>query len=275
LVDPTTAAIANGVSPAARCPLDGLRDRGAVQPESLVGRDDDERLRRETQQVERSSDREVRLVRGVDADAIQQRAARWPARTQDPPEVDVAGKGHPHEVGHHAAGGEQPERRRSEADQVAQPADDLLLDEGRERAGVPDIDALIGHLGEQLAHHRDRERRRREVAELARVLRVHLAAREAVPKLGEDGSDGSGRGWRGCRAASRAEEPGAELCVGRRIAHRPFGCLLVQEVEGDRPRVRAEPLHRGARGRGIAVGDELGFGVPVEAVARAGHGPRW
>ena len=71
------------------------------------------------------------------------------------------------------------------ADEVAQPADDLLLDEGRERAGVPDVDALVGDLGEQLAHDRHRQRRRREVAELARVLarssgRRRAASRELV-----------------------------------------------------------------------------------------------
>ncbi len=100
--------------------------------------------------------------------------------------MDVAGQGHAHEVGHHAARGQQAERPRPIADQVAQPADDLLLDEGRERTGVPDVDALVGHLGEELAHHRHRQRRRREVAELARVLRIHLAAREPRPELVED-----------------------------------------------------------------------------------------
>ena len=66
------------------------------------------------------------------------------------------------------------------ADEVAQPADDLLLDEGGERAGVPDVDALVRDLGEQLAHDRHRQRRRREVAELARMLGVHEAARRAA-----------------------------------------------------------------------------------------------
>ena len=95
-----------------------------------------------------------------------------------------------------------PNDRGPVADEVAQPAHDLLLDEGRERTGVPDVDALVGHLGQQLAHHRDRQRRRREVAELARMLRVHLAAGQTVAELGEDVGDGRGRGGRRCRAAA-------------------------------------------------------------------------
>ena len=114
-----------------------------------------------------------------------------------------------------------PNAVRPVADEVAQPAHDLLLDERGERPGVPDVDALVGHLREQLAHHRDRQRRRREVAELARVLRVHLAARQPVAELVEDVGDRAGRAGRRRRPAARAEERGAERGVRRRIAHRP------------------------------------------------------
>ncbi len=72
------------------------------------------------------------------------------------------------------------------ADEVAQPADDLLLDERRERTGVPDVDALLGDLGEQLADDRHRERRRGEVAQRARVIGVELVRRDAGPELVEE-----------------------------------------------------------------------------------------
>ena len=128
------------------------------------------------------------------------------------------------------------------ADEVAQPAHDLLLDEGRERPGVPDVDALVRHLGEQLAHHRDRQRRRREVAELARVLRVHLPAREPLAELGQDRGDRGGGDRRRRRAAGRAEERRPQRRVRRRVAHRPVRGVVVQEVERGRPRVGAEAL---------------------------------
>ena len=99
-----------------------------------------------------------------------------------------------------------PNDVRPVADEVAQPAHDLLLDERRERSGVPDVHALVGHLGEQLADDRDRQRRRREVAELARVLRVHLCAGEPLAELGEDRGDRGGETRRRGRAARRAEE---------------------------------------------------------------------
>ena len=97
--------------------------------------------------------------------------------------MQVAGQGHAHEVGHDPAAGQQPERAVAVADEVAQPAHDLLLDEGREGSGVPDIDALVGDLGEQLAHDRHRQRRRGEVPELARMLGVHETAGEAAREL--------------------------------------------------------------------------------------------
>ena len=163
--------------------------------------------------------------------------------------MDVAGQGHAHEVGHHAARRQQPERRRPVADEVAQPADDLLLDERRERTGVPDVDALVGHLGEQLAHDRDRQRRRREVAELARVLGVHLAAGEPVAELVEDrrrsGSGSAAR--RPGRRRRRRTPPGASSYGAGSPIARCDG-LVVQEVEGGLPRSRS-PLARSALGR--------------------------
>ena len=179
--------------------------------------------------------------------------------------MEVAGQGHAHEVGHHAARRQQAERARPVADEVAQPAHDLLLDEGRERTGVPDVDALVRHLGEQLAHHRHRQRRRREVAELARVLRVHLAAREAGPELVEDrarpawGRPGPGRP---ARAADRTRLARLRSRIGAPIAR--FVACVVEEVERRRPGLRPQPLERPARRAGVAVADQLGLGMPGE-----------
>ena len=51
---------------------------------------------------------------------------------------------------------EEPEAALAVADEIAQPADDLLLDERADRAGMPDVDALLGDLREQLAGDRRR-----------------------------------------------------------------------------------------------------------------------
>ena len=242
----------------------GRGDGRAAEPESGVGGDDHERLGWEPEQVERPRDREVGLVGGIHPNALEQRPARRPARSEQPPEVDVAGQGEAHEVGHHAARRQQPEGVRSEPDQVAQPAHDLLFDERGERPGVPHVDALVGHLGQQLAHHRDGQRRWGEVAELARVLGVHLAAGQAIAELRQDVRDRGGGGRRGRGTAGRAEERGAQRGVRRRVAHRPFGGVVVQEVERRRPGVGAEPLERAARRALVAVADQLGLGMPVE-----------
>ena len=199
------------------------------------------------------------------------RAARRPPGPEQPPEVDVPGQGHAHEVGHDPARRQQAERPRPVADEIAQPAHDLLLDEGRERAGVPDVDALVGHLGEQLAHHRDRQRRRREIAELARVLRVHLARRRG------------GRGTRpGCRRSGSAW-PGPE--TGRRMRRRTTPAA--PRTAPGRPSPGARPGRTGSRGRWptcrrraapspparrrVAVADQLGLRVPGEAGERVGR----
>jgi hypothetical protein len=191
------------------------------------------------------------------------------------PEVDIPGQRHAHEVGHDTARRQQPERTLAVVDQVAQPAHDLLLDEGRQRAGMPDVDALVGHLGQQLAHHRDRQRRWCEVPELAGVLRVHLTASKPIVELVEDRRDRGGGHGRARRTARRPKELRPKRGVWRRIAHRPVRRLVVQEVERRRPGIRPEPLHRGARGSRVSVRDQLGFRVPGKALTRVRHGPRW
>src|SRR5258708_4911230 len=71
------------------------------------------------------------------------------------------------------------------ADEVAQPANNLLLHERTDRPGVPDVDALLGDLGEDLAGDRCDERRRREIAEGPRVVRARCVWRDPVPELVE------------------------------------------------------------------------------------------
>ena len=74
-----------------------------------------------------------------------------------------------------------------------------------------------------------------------------------------------GEAGAGAGPPAGAEERGAQRGVRRRVAHRPVGGLVVQEVERGRPGVGAEALERGARGRRVAVADQLGLGVPGEA----------
>ena len=179
--------------------------------------------------------------------------------------MDVARQGHAHEVGHHAARRQEPERACTEAEEVAQPADDLLLHEGGDRPGMPDIDALVGHLREQFAHHRDRQWRRCEVAELARVLGVHLPARQARPELVEDGFGRGGGDGRRRRSAEGPVERSAHCLIVGRLAHRAVHRRAVEEVQSGPPSRLAEGLEGRPGGTRIAVADQFRFGVPVEA----------
>ena len=77
--------------------------------EVVVRWQDDERLARETELVERPGDREVGLVARVDPDVLEVLAAWRRVQPAQPPKVEVAGHRHSHEVGHHAAAGQQPE----------------------------------------------------------------------------------------------------------------------------------------------------------------------
>jgi hypothetical protein len=123
-----------------------------------------------------------------------------------------------------------------------EPADDLFLDERRDRAGVPDVDALVGHLCEELAHDRDREGWGREVTELARVLGVHQPAGDPRGELLEDVGIRRGPGRRARRSAARSEVGGAQVGVGRRVTHGPGCRLAVQECERRPPGRIAELL---------------------------------
>ena len=123
------------------------------------------------------------------------------------------------------------------ADEVAQPADDLLLDERAGRTGMPDVDALVRDLGQQLAHDRHRQRRGREVAELARVLGVHLHRRQALVELGEDGVRGR-RGRRAPATVRGSRRPPRRRTRGERRRSRT-----------GRPSRASPPARTGSRGR--------------------------
>ena len=111
-----------------------LGDRGrhrlGLEPEEVVGGDDAERSLREPQDVEAALHREVGLVARVDAHALEQTArgarseprsaARWMSRAMARAiRLAITPPG-----GEHA-----PRVRTRHPDQVAEPADDLLLDE--------------------------------------------------------------------------------------------------------------------------------------------------
>ena len=234
-VDPATAAMASGVSPASRSRATASAT-GAPEVEVVIRWQHDERVRREPELVERTRDREMGLVARVDANALEVLAARRCVQTARAPQMEVACQRHGHEVGHHATTGEEAERRRLVADEVAQPADDLLLDEGGERPGVPHIDALVRDLGKQLAHDRHRQRRRREIAELARVLRVHQAPGSRAVNSSRTSRHASGRRG-GARAVARTSRvrgvvAPTRLRIRRTIAHRTDRRGAVEEFEG-------------------------------------------
>ncbi len=160
----------------------------------------------------------------------------------------------------------RPNGRLVVAHEVAQPAHDLLLDERRERAGVPDVDALVGDLGEQLAHDRHRQRRRREVAELARVLAVHESAGQPGAELRDDLAAGVG-------SAGRAAGPAADgRSSARRTSAYGDGSPIARCTAG-RTGSRGRPAQVWAPGRSgrvarralVAVADQLRLGVPGEA----------
>ena len=63
---------------------------------------------------------------------------------------------------------------------------------------------------------------------------------------------------------------GADVRVGRGVAHRAVDGMLVEKVERGRPGVGAETLEGRPRGRRIAVADQLRLGVPGETVSWVG-----
>ncbi len=169
-----------------------------------------------------------------------------PSSPPEPRDVDVAHERHRDEVGHDPAGGQDPEGLRAAlvaiADEVAQPANDLLLHEGPDRAGVPDVDALLRDLREDLAGHGGEQWRRGEVAERARVVGAHGVRRDPCPRTPGARSDSSlgvrGAGARGCAGP---EELPPECVVPDRRAHCPDEGMVVEVLE------RRLPDHRAGR----------------------------
>ena len=206
---------------------------------------------REAQLVEGPRHREVPLVGDIDAGILQGRATRRAVQAAQLPQPHVARQRKGHEVGHHAARREQPEAPRSVADEVAQPAHDLLLHEGGRRTGVPHVHALLRELGQQLAHDGQQQWWWREVAERARVPRVELVGRHPVPELGQQVGRRRGLDRGRPRAAALPEEPGAQRHRRGRLAHGPSERLVVQVVERRRPRVVTESLQGGPGSRRV------------------------
>ncbi len=165
--------------------LDRRGDRRAAQAERIVGGHDLQGVDRESELIEGPADREVGLIGGVHPGALELPAAGRMVQPQDLGQVQVAGHGQGHEVGHHSARGEHGKARRAVADKVAQPASDLLLDERARRPGMPDVDALVDELGQDLADDRHEQRRRGEVAQRARVVGVQAVGGEARSELGQ------------------------------------------------------------------------------------------
>ena len=185
--------------------------------------------------------------------------------------MDVADQGHRDEVGHDAARGQDPEAALAVADEVAQPAQDLLLDERADRAGVPDVDALLGDLGEDFAGHGGEQRRRGEVAERARVVGAHRVRRDprrrtrrAPPGASSDrAAPAPGRRMaRRTRPAARRSRP---------AAHRPPERVVVQVVERGLPDRRAGLAQRLARA--AASRTEISSGSGCQSMRRTGASP--
>ena len=235
-----------------------------MQPEPVIGREHDQRLGRKAELVERPRDREMGLVARVDARALERRAPGWPVQPGQATEMHVADEGHRDEVGHHAARGHQPEAAVAIAHEVAQPADDLLLDERTDRAGMPDVHALVRPLGEHLARDRCDQRRRREVAERARVVAVERVGRDPGAELVEDVGQRVRVVGRRTRAKAIAEELAPELRVADGLTHGAPHRLVVEPVERRAPCLPAGGLEGGAGRRGVADPDQLRLGVPAE-----------
>ncbi len=175
---------------------DGGCDVAGAQLEGLVGGNDLERPLREAEEVDGSLDREVGLIGGIDPGALKPRAAGRLA-AEELPQVHVPGDREGHDVRHHAAAGEDPPAVVGVAAEVAEPADDLLLDERARHAREPHVDALVQPLGECLAGDRHRERRRCEVAVGTRMLGCIGERSEALAELGQHfvrGAAARGRG---------------------------------------------------------------------------------
>ena len=140
-----------------------LGDRGGhrlrVKTEAVVRSDHPERLGREPEHIQRALRSRSGPGRGVDADVLELPAARGRVQAAELRQVDVAGDRQAHHVREDTARCQDAQAPRSIAGQVAEPADDLLLDERTGHAGEPEVDALVRPGGQGLADHGHGERR--------------------------------------------------------------------------------------------------------------------
>ena len=253
---------ASGCSPEARSARDGGGNGFGPESERLVGGHHAQRVLRESEDVEPTPHGEMRLVARVHAHAVEIGTARGAIQTAQRPQMHLAGHGKRHEVGHGAAAGQHAPCARREPDEVAQPPGDLLLDERADRSRVPDVDPLLEPLTEHLTADRHRERRRREVAERGRVLRVEGHRRDAVPERAKHlvGGHAAPGHARGRSVGAKESPPRIRVAVGMdRPVHRAveepverLGRDRVGEPRKRLPGARA-PSDPTAPGRGPAA----------------------
>ena len=240
---------------------------------AIVDRERDQGLGREAQLVERAGDREVGLVAGVDPCALEVAAAGRAGERPEPPQVDVADQRHRDEVRHHATRRAQAERPVAVAHEVGQPADHLLLDERAHGARMPDVDALVGPLGEHLAGDRGDEGRRREVRERPRVVRVQRVGRDAGRELVEDRRQGGGIG-RGPRRAGGSRRSSAVGAPRSRWPRRTRGPSPRRRASRGSPARSARPHARAPRARWRRRGCRSARAPGASGTGPAGRGDR-
>ena len=193
-----------------------------------------------------------------------------PRRAGERPQVDVAHERHRDEVRHHAARREQPERPLAVPDEVAQPADDLLLDERADRSRVPDVDPLVRPLRQHLPDDRGDERRRREVRQRTRVVAVERVRRDPRREVREHRVERLRVPRRLARAARLAEVDASKLVEAGRACPSRGPSPRRTASRGSRPR---SPPRR-ARGRPATSPRRGSRSAPARDASgtrRAGH----
>jgi hypothetical protein len=162
--------------PASAAGLERGGERVRRELVARVGRNAHQRALAESQHVQRPLDREVRLLRGVDAQ--EPRGGPQPARPRAVPQRAVARHLHGDQVGDAAAAGQHAEGVRTEPDQVVQPADQAQLDLRGGGGGLPGVERLVEERRRQLRQRRERQRGGAEQPEHARMRHLHRMAEE-------------------------------------------------------------------------------------------------
>ena len=229
----------------------------------------DERLGREAQLVERAGDREVRLVAGVDADALEVAAARRPGRAAEPraggrratSAIAMKFAITPPDV--HSPNAPSPYPTRSHSQRTTSSSTNAPTGPACQTSmpwlvhwasTSPTIEATSG------GGVKYDSARGWYAFSVCGAIRVVNSASTAP----------SGGGIRGAAAgpAGLAEVDAAGAPRSRWAAHRADHRLVVQPVEARRPGRRPGALERRPRGRGVADPDQLRLGVPAEPVER-------